>query len=198
MGKNLAFAHVKVIEELASSEIGTEKNESTIQVAFRRQSAAWDSSFDNTFPTKNSHLPYGAIIILHLFSNHTGSHQQSESNPTTPKYEVNKWSILMDPRIDAVDYAKTPQINNAVDTQHEGISCSKYFKARMDEYMKYNDIPKSNHAKLPKQQPKEFDTINQNQDAASHGEKKHKALRAKMFASFLIDLFGREFFQGVD
>jgi len=198
MGKNLAFSHVKVMEGMKmKGDIDTGKDENIIQVVFRRQSNAWDSSKDETFPTKNSQLPYGAVIKLQLYQSHNESNQQGASAIThnTPKYEVHRWSILVDPRIEAVDHAKTVHpADDADGIQHEGVSCSKYFTSRMNQYLKYNGESNSNHAKLSKQS-KDTKTIEQTQDSSSHGDKKHKGLRAKIFASFLIDRFGPEFFQ---
>ncbi len=203
MGKNLAFLHIKVIEVLKGDEaiLRSESDEDTIQVVFRRQSDAWDSSMDETFPIKNSVLPYGAIIELHLHNiRHDSSRIEIANNfSNSPNFEVRKWAMLVDPRIEAEDHAKTKVIHTyegrlGDNKYEEGLSCSKYLTSRMNDYLKYNE--NKDYVHKPKQSKEtRMNRASQVDSSESHGNKKHKALRAKIFASFLIDQFGREFFQ---
>ena len=245
MGKNLAFAHVKVNEGMTITTTTTmdgknnDDEEHIIQVVFRRQSPAWDDvSQENRFPTKNSQLPYGALIQLRL--SQQGQDQNNSLSVVQapqPKYEVCAWSVLVDPRTEAIEQAKTksksdPYAESESDNDsnmsvcgpglYEGVSCSKYFESRMNQYLKYNSNSgqKGQHQRHNSKMYKEMvgrsstnnhrnnastDAANNVQDThlvqddsqseSPHGNKKHKALRAKIFASFLIETFGSDFFR---
>ena len=202
LGKYLAFAKVKIIE--IHSSLSTvnhehylpqkvnEDEEGAIQIVFRRKSGVWESSEDNLFPTKNSELPYGAIVKLNLCRGN------DESEDGELKYEVRRWSLLVDPRKQAIDDASQRNGENISDSQ-DGVSCSKYFTARMNQYLKHNSnsqtTPRRNkQAAVINSQP--AGRIQRNvRVQGPHGDKRHKGLRAKLFASFLVDKFGTELFQ---
>jgi len=218
LGKKLAFAHIKLIEP-TSTGTGTgtaadcdvcENEEIIIQVVFRRHSSCWDKRFDSTFPTKNSHLPHGAKVKLlvdgkiqktHAKEDEDGNGSQQRDDP---KYEVHRWWIIFDPRKEAENVARqgAPRgqqeiTNNDSDVRGEGISCSKYFAFRMDHYLKYNAQHRTIKHNLPKKMgtSEEARAFKPSEGPSSHGNKKHKAMRAKMFASFLIENFGPDFFR---
>eukprot|EP00978_Attheya_sp_CCMP212_P008789 scaffold20684_cov52-Attheya_sp.AAC.1 len=222
LGRNLAFAHVRILEadsmllkELGcddtsiasftdsdcSSSIGTIEADE-LRVVFRRNSTSWDSARDDTFPTKNSSIPYGAVVKLDLLSctDHDEGVVVQVGTPSQKSYEVIRWSILVEPREQAVNDARqTAQTNNSSESSEEGVSCSKYFTSRMNQYLKYN--PHQREKKNTKQLKQLLNPPpqDQNMDAIpSHGNKKHKALRAKIFASFLMETFGQSMFQKGD
>lgn len=206
MGKNLAFLHVKIVEGKNEGPLidgGMQMQETEpMQVVFRRKSTSWDSSHDN-FPVKNSQLPYGALVRLQLYQCQS-SDQNNTSTTIGPKYEVHQWSILVDPREEATDHAKASDVDNTDGSQTEGISCTKYFTSRMNQYLKYNGQSQSTTRTAKESKVKVSKDIIElpinNEigatESESHGNKKHKALRAKVFASFLIEKFGRDFFEG--
>ena len=168
---------------------------------------------DDTFPIKNSALPYGAIIQLYLHkihheeSSHTNQMDKNNKNSSTnspPDFEVRKWEMLVDPRIEAENYAKQKLVptnetyvgDKKKQEEGGGLSCSKYLNSRMNHYLKYNGNKVYTNKKQKQPKKTNMNQVGNQVDvvAESHGNKKHKALRAKIFASFLTDTFGKEFF----
>jgi len=191
MGKNLLFSHLKLI---TTDDDGNEKKrtgdateDTIIQAVFRRHSPVWEIRHDNAFPTKNSALPYGAVIKVQL---HCGNNETSlaSSENDCPKYEVIRWFMLMDPRAEAL---KDASKNIKSEEDESGISQHLYFKSRMNQFLKYNE---SQERKERKVKPLHED-ITKFDNSMAHGDKKHKAMRAKLFAAFLVDLFGPQMFQ---
>ncbi len=216
-----------------------ERSKSVLQIVFRRHSPSWDRNFDETFPTKNSELPYGAKVHLKLNVSHKGENKAKgegvHNQSVTPRYEVQQWSILEDPRVEAIRNARQQKLtknsessstdiktDTSIDAQTDeslgaGISCSKYFSSRMNQYLKYNPNPPRDgdrnsksrnmkgNEKLNSRGSKDCTTnnidtklINEASVRVAHGNKKDKALRAKIFASFLIQKFGSELFRGLE
>ncbi len=202
-----------------------DRSKSVVQIVFRRHSPSWDRYLDDTFPTKNSELPYGAKVHLKLNLTHREeSRAKVGGNSTTPRYEVQQWSILEDPRVEAKRDARqqktaieleSPSAETKIDANTDGsleagISCSKYFSSRMNQYLKYNPNPsrdgdrKSQSGRLKGDEDEKKNSVDEklnpraimdNGASPGHGNKKDKALRAKIFASFLIRKFGSELFQ---
>jgi len=190
MGKNLLFSYLKLI----TGDYGDDKErtgdapeETIIQAVFRRSSPVWECSHDNTFPTKNSALPYGAVIKVQLHCDNNETSLASSENDC-PKYEVIRWFMLTDPRAEAL---KDASKNIKSDEDESGISQHLYFKSRMNQFLKYNE---SQGRKERKVKPLHED-ITKDNNSIAHGDKKHKAMRAKLFATFLVELFGPEMFQ---
>uniref|UniRef100_A0A7S1BRR7 Methyltransferase domain-containing protein n=1 Tax=Corethron hystrix TaxID=216773 RepID=A0A7S1BRR7_9STRA len=204
VGRNLAFADI-IVESVEDEELGREHIANTsLKVSFRRDSSSWDTAFDDTFPTKRSLLPYGAVVKLDLWE---CKNESSGGELIAPKYEVMRWSILKHPREEAMNYARqevpgsdTTEFNLLSSEFREiGTSCTKYFTSRMTQYLKYNDVPSSELRQ--KRNPKGPDRVllrtRLDEDGpSSHGDKKFKTLRAKIFASFVVSKFGPELFQG--
>mmetsp|Transcript_13765 Transcript_13765/g.20897 ORF Transcript_13765/g.20897 Transcript_13765/m.20897 type:complete len:369 (+) Transcript_13765:1-1107(+) len=179
----------------------TIKNETmqTIRVVFQRDSPFWDNENgdrdhnDRTslFPTKNALLPYGAKVKAHL-------RKRNPDNKSGCKHEVCSWEIIDDPRSIAYEDAKLrsnmskdvcsvdaddSQNDGSKNSDEEGVYLHKYLKSRGDYYLKYNNY--GDKKKVKKQR-----NPLQGTDQASHGDKKAKSYRAKIFASWLVDEFG--------
>lgn len=195
MGKNLAFAVVKVINDGPCQD---KLNDQVIQVAFRRHSPAWDQTYDDTFPTKCSCLPYGATVKLDLRRDVDNVESHSTSS-TGPKFEVRSWTVLVDPREKALSQAKqavqTEAGGKKSNDDDDGVSCSKYFASRMNDYLMCNG--RTNFPLKPRsEKPSVLDEASTvPDDPSSHGDKDQKSLRAKIFASFLVDTFGFDLFR---
>ena len=207
MGQNLLFSQLKIITWHADKKerkdddtfnLRTSAPETVIQVIFRRHSPFWDRSRDDSFPTKNSSLPYGAIIKIQLRRIESDNVQigqaSSEGESDNSKYQVIRWFMLMDPRAEAL---KDASESIKSDGQESGISQHLYFKSRMDQFLKYNPCVKSQGRKERKVKPAYEDNTKSGDitDSVAHGDKKHKGMRAKLFATFLIESFGRQMFQ---
>jgi hypothetical protein len=188
MGKNLLFSYLKLItgDDGEIERTGDALEDTIIQAVFRRSSPVWESSHDNTFPTKKSALPYGAVIKVQLRCDNNETSLASSDNDC-PKYEVIRWFMLTDPRAEALKDAS----KNIMKDESGGISQHLYFKSRMNQFLKYNE---SQGRKERKVKPLHEDMTKDNNSMA-HGDKKHKAMRAKIFATFLVELFGPEMFQ---
>mmetsp|Transcript_11599 Transcript_11599/g.16924 ORF Transcript_11599/g.16924 Transcript_11599/m.16924 type:complete len:321 (-) Transcript_11599:28-990(-) len=227
LGKNLAFADIKVLEKTedksdlsdsckrpneTSTCVDTEGERPPLKIIFRRHSSSWDADALTTFPTKNSELPYGAKVELDLFE----QIQPPGANADSPKYEVRRWSILVDPRMEAIKCARQEitkdeqvqeqQVNSSSDLPQstDGILATKYFASRTSQYLKYNKQKKSPRTKLHDNDKSENLSHMQDNtpknllkfDQCSHGDKKEKGQRAKIFARYLIDKFGLDLMRG--
>jgi hypothetical protein len=182
MGKYLAFADIQVEESDENND-----KESILKVAFRRTSPSWNTEDDDSFPRKASALPYGAKVRLDLRNRQTDSGNS---------LEVHTWEILSNPRDAALEAAK--------EKGTEGISCRVYLQVRADAYFRFNEAPSEtneNDNNAPKMAPITRDESKPRSKALtstgpdgqySHGDNRAKALRAKIFASWLIETFGNE------
>jgi hypothetical protein len=176
MGKYLAFADIQVEESDENDK------ETILKVAFRRTSPSWNIEDDDSFPQKTSALPYGAKVRLDLRNRQTDSGNS---------LEVHTWEILSNPRDAALEAAK--------EKDTEGVSCRVCLQVRADAYFRFNEAPSEtdeNHNNAPKVAPTRDELrprSNTGPDGQnSHGDNRAKALRAKIFASWLIDTFGTE------
>lgn len=236
LGKHLAFADVEVItnhrrsdgeEESDHLNEADNKQGDIIHVAFRRTSVSWDTTRDNTFPTKNSLLPYGAKISLQLCKRggdgtHIGSERSSHGNDEgmalanqsgggkAPSWEVSSWDVITHPHKIATDHARQKITaddnlpNNEGHCDKGGILCTAYFKSRADNYF-------GHHQNLPpklksKQNVNIINSYEGTTATGSHvpstssvegqeshgGDKRSKALRAQIFASWLLNKFGSD------
>ena len=225
LGQYLAFADIKRVDVnddydddddtketiKSSNDTQNKTNESIVKIAFRRSSDSWNKEFDFTFPTKASHLPYGAQVQVQVqvqtkVNDHIKSNLSDEKKKT---WEVHKWKILVDPRKIATQVATYHDSHGWKD----GISCSTYLKVRGDAYFQYHENKESkskNEIRLcsfiqndttnmtvTKQIQNQIQNQNQNpiQDL-THGDKRAKSLRAKIFAKWLIDTYGITYLQG--
>jgi hypothetical protein len=208
MGKHLLFSQLKIITQETDKQERKDDDDATnlhpatdtfIQVLFRRHSSLWDRSRNDTFPTKNSSLPYGAVIKIQLHQMECDNSQINHGPPddNNSKYEVIRWFMLMDPRAEALKDASAASESIKSDDQESGISQHVYFKARMDQFLKYNPCVNSQGRKDKKIKPVYEDETKPGDiaDSVAHGNKKHKAMRAKLFAAFLIESFGQQMFQ---
>lgn len=270
MGKYLAFAEIQSTScctcdnsnnslVMSHSSIETaQDNPHIVKVAFRRKSPSWNMAKDDTFPIKNSLLPYGAKVELYVVqvvndnvnvddnaaavktldassaSNNnnmnTSDGQDVDPSESTPPsrhpppsplssyvFEVHSWVVLVNPSETALDQATlTTTDNRGIRIRDEGVSCSKYLRARQESYMQAQTtrplVPASSSLPLDQDNNKNKNTNNtspkveecdqqQHQQQVQqpselppppHGDKKAKALRARVFASWLIENFSRE------
>mmetsp|Transcript_22581 Transcript_22581/g.34380 ORF Transcript_22581/g.34380 Transcript_22581/m.34380 type:complete len:398 (+) Transcript_22581:60-1253(+) len=194
IGKNLTFADIQVEETDEKEWIGT-----IIKVVFQRNSAAWNSEFDESFPYKTSKLPYGGKVMVDIaLTEEEGKRDDFEN------YDVRSWELLENPRDEA--------LAAAAQYGAEGISCTLYLRARAAAYSRFNNDrgrPKKTRKKNLKQSTSSDDAVDMLSNGAtedepgepptqnpsgefSHGDNKAKSMRAKIFASWLIESFGIE------
>ena len=199
MGKNLTFADVLIEEcddnglvisldpSLSPSEGPQERK---IEVVFQRgvEGAVWNSESsvaDHPFPNKNAALPYGAFVSMNV----------QEPVEGKKAYRVEAWKILEDPKEDAIELAK--------EGRKEGVSCSLYLRARCEAFSKFNAEthklgPKKKEAKnkaaIADESPSEISKAKPSNHVAefSHGTNKVKGMRATIFATWLIETYGRD------
>jgi hypothetical protein len=180
LGKKLAFADIQVERSEGDDDNDNDDDKAqeatTFQVVFGRDSPSWNKDFDDTFPTKQSALPYGAKVMLDLVEKDN-------------RFEVHTWEILSDPRDVALEAAKQKGVDGS-------ISCTTYLKARSDAFLRFNQNPtvETRSSKMPSSSV-ESNTTESNTDTDgenAHGDSRAKGLRAKIFASWLIDKFGAD------
>ena len=196
MGKNLAFADI-LLDLQDDADAGlllvcnaqellpqTNSSERKIEVIFQRgvPGSVWDPnpSLDSTFPHKNAALPYGALVRLDV----------CDPAENTKPYRVKTWKILKNPREEAIEAAKEGRV--------EGISSSVYLKVRGKAFSKFNDnMPP--HDKKERDAKRSESGLRQNNTKEVvqagmyfHGDNRTKAMRSKIFASWLIETYGRE------
>ena len=199
-GKNLAFADIQV-EEVEEGWLDTttsshendnivksstvKSSNQDISIMFHRNSdkSVWNHEFDDTFPVKNSMLPYGGKVCVNL-------RKPVENN----NFRVYTWELLMNPKEEALAAAKQDGT--------EGISCTVYLKSRADAYLRFNDpAPQrdenvrdsKNSTYLRKQEnQKNESSLPPEIGEFSHGDNRAKSMSARIFASWLIKTYGEE------
>ncbi|GFH54951.1 hypothetical protein CTEN210_11427 [Chaetoceros tenuissimus] len=196
-GKHLMFCEVHMTQATNENELDTSGDLlvklDTVKIVFRRDSDNWGN--DTIFPTKKSSLPYGAMVELELCQ----YDKESAQNENAPQYEVIRWKMLKDPRTEAIENAKQKSLetNERNPDCSDGISQTKYFESRMNQYLKFHststkekqtDIKKKH--KLPSSS-----SIQCGKDMMTFSHGRDKGLRAKIFALFLVEKFGHDFFQ---
>ncbi|KAL3906137.1 MAG: hypothetical protein SGARI_004139, partial [Bacillariaceae sp.] len=198
----LAFADIQVQHVEDDGEDGNNHNkdqdschpqqEEIIQVVFHRKAAEDDDTGDdstinfvweedmpgNKFPEKTLALPYGALVAVNVCSK-----SMQERNNNRKSYAVKSWELLQNPREEAIDKAR-------INTGGEGISCSKYLQSRADAFLKFNPQA-ANYGDKPKQHQNKEGPNNTNEGEFGHGDNRAKALRAKIFAAWLMETYGR-------
>jgi len=197
MGRNLAFADILIEEcdddglllRLDDSLSPSESPERKIEVMFQRgvPGAVWNpepSPTHNQFPNKNAALPYGALVSLDVCEPAEGK----------KAYRVEAWEILENPKEEAIETAREGRM--------EGVSCSLYLKARCEAFSKFNGEthklgPKKKDAKSSGPATKNLqDSINTTEGGHvaefSHGGNRVKGMRATIFATWLIETYGRD------
>lgn len=162
------------------------------------------------FPIKNAALPYGALVSLLVFdrtipqslalsSSPSASPQEALSAHSTPRtgsshshsrekkrFEVVSWRILVDPRKDAIKGAKQDD--------SDGILCSSYLRSRCEAFLRFNQQSSfmvKDNTKVSESPTASMRSITK-AGSFCFGENQVKAFRAKIFASFLIETYGRE------
>jgi hypothetical protein len=171
VGKHLTFADIQVEESASFAE-----NEK-VQVVFQRDSPHWNLDLDDTFPTKNSNLPYGAKVAVELCEYET---------ERGVLLAVKSWQLLSNPRDEA--------LRAASQNGGEGISCSDYLKSRRIAFLRHNE------AIMSDKEPKKKGVEDTNQSIAVskggseffHGDNHAKSMRAKVFATWLMETYGIE------
>ena len=103
-------------------------------------------------------------------------------------YPVKSWELLQDPREEAIDLART---------DGGGISCSEYLKSRGEAFLKFNpqaayywDKPKNKNQLVNERRNSPTNSCN---GEFGHGDNGAKALRATIFAEWLIETYGRDY-----
>jgi hypothetical protein len=236
VGKHLAFADIRIEE--CSNDDGHELHDcpthammpstaETVQVIFRRRGPddpAWRDGrsdaegrhrcqprialADHPFPHKDTALPHGALVSLDVSESVTIAASLSVANKENKSYAVRAWTILVNPREEAINVAKQGHGT-------EALSCSKYLKSRREAFMRFNaEIPtyvkkKSVGRASTNTAPMMIlsgstdsapdcgaNNVETNEGDFSHGDNRAKALRARIFASWLINTYGRDFLGG--
>lgn len=187
IGKKLAFADIQVTkygenlnDDSSAPRHGDCSNKETIQVVFHRSedSSVWmDALPGNDFPGRNTALPYGGLVSLDVCELSV-----EQSNGMT-SYHVKSWKLLENPRQDAIDAARNHHGT-------EGISCSKYLKVRGEAFLRFNPQGAISSSK-EKEAKNVASSAVQQQAEFSHGDSRAKALRAKLFATWLMETYGR-------
>lgn len=227
LGKNLAFADIQILEttvdhSVLSDTLSKRPNETSkcpeidegqppLKILFRRHSSSWDTDSLTGFPTKKSELPHGAKVKLELCQQIQPPGANADS-----RYEVRRWSILVDPRVEAIKCARQGimkedqlqeqqvKISSDLPQSIDGILATKYFASRTGQYLKYNKQKKSPRTKIYDNDESDNLSLVQNikskdsltPDQCSHGGKKEKGQRAKIFARYIIDKFGLDLLRG--
>lgn len=174
IGRNLAFADIHVESEVDGEDQNrNDSQERIIQIIFHRESAVWNQDLDDTFPNKNSKLPHGGKVFVEAYLE-----ECMEDVMKSPSYLVRQWQLLENPHKEAMEQAKSSN----------GISCTVYLKSRGDAFLRFND-------NTIRCQPKPEKARREKSLEFSHGDNRAKALRAKIFASWLLDTYGQEFLQ---
>jgi len=200
LGKNLAFCEIQRDDEDVHAD-DVDEQDAKMQVVFRRQSTSWNRERDDTFPTSKSSLAYGSRISLDLVASeqHKKGQEEAQTQPvrsgsdqsnekTQPKWEVRSWEVLVDAKKEALTLAE----------KDGGISCTKYLKSRKSSSLEAlrKCPPKEKVAKMSRQkhvqEPEKRISLNTIQLEFSHGDKKAKSLRSKVFAKWILDKFGTE------
>ena len=209
-GKNLAFADIQVEESeddwLGSSEHKTNNDKHVVKIKFQRDSSVWKNEFDDTFPSTASKLPYGGKVCVDLFE----PAAEPEGNQN---FQVHTWELLVNPKEEALAAAKQDGA--------DGISCTLYLKSRGNAYFRFNekappirDDKKDGKSKqdttntaksTPSSSLQNEEPNNESSSSAatktatgdfSHGDNRAKALRATIFASWLIETYGEDNLRG--
>jgi hypothetical protein len=166
-----------------------------LKIVFQRDSDAWNSEYDDTFPTKNSKLPYDAVVYVDLCDK-----DETTKAGKNGVLQVKSWLLLSNPREEALRLA-----------QHKegGISCSDYLKVRGAAYLKYNnhqgggnidnskkkvntDVQGELESKQSDDDEKLARLAYSPNDAFSHGDNRSKNMRAKLFAAWLLKTYDVE------
>mmetsp|Transcript_8808 Transcript_8808/g.9848 ORF Transcript_8808/g.9848 Transcript_8808/m.9848 type:complete len:380 (-) Transcript_8808:14-1153(-) len=187
MGKNLAFADILINE---SDNVGSVRIESIFQRGIPE--AVWEPNptTSEQFPNKSAALPYGALVYLEL----------CEPVENTKHYRVKSWKILKNPREEAIEAAKEGRLY--------GSSCPVYLKARYETFFKFNagmqrydakkndgseSKTKSSIKNINKNNNNKTKNRDQIEDQLSHlTNNKAKAMAATIFATWLIETYGRD------
>lgn len=190
MGKNLAFANIKQLGNTGSAEREETNSWScesdfeidqtnTVKVVFRRDSAVWNKDWDNTFPDKDSKLPYGGKVSI-VCEPISTLHDEGQSF----QFFVREWKLLEDhPREKALVKARSSEAG--------GTCLTTYLRSRREEFEKFNDAACFSQSKEKDAVPWRDNRVSNSE--FSHGDEKAKSRRAHMFAAWLIRTYGRDF-----
>jgi hypothetical protein len=186
IGKKLAFADIQIenspkYDDEKRSNLDPKK---TIQVVFHRgdpDAQVWLETLPgNVFPDKNTALPYGGLVSLDVCES------SAEDRNGTRSYHVKSWELLRNPRKEALVVARI--------LENEGLSCSKYLKSRGEAFLKFNPQESRIFTKMNETGRKEESTPSnlEQRTEFGHGDGRAKALRAKIFAAWLMETYGRD------
>ena len=229
--KCIGVAESTTIDAGESSKQIDGQTQTIYSVAFRRSSPSWDTDFDDTFPIKASSLPFGALVEMDLITEFRFKEdemknvviesrsipspfpQEKDTNSLETsathykvitskdhKWEVQRWKIKLHPHATATERAQT-KCDQGGHVDISGISCSKYFQSRGEDFLKYNQHHTRPKVKRKVEHPQNYGENNIGSQSTEdqfieaegyHGDKKAKALRAKIFASWLVETFGSE------
>jgi len=220
MGKKLSFADIRVVKKNAVGDAKEEDTEQAIvKVAFKRFSTAWnDNESDRPFPIKASDLPYGAFVSVRL-----QSPSSSGTDDTTNKHdlpaEVISWQLLQDPKQAAEEVASSGQNHGGIlystYLRERGNRFSKTTKGQRmalelqdKQQQPYDNLseddPLANSKKRARVSlstnkdattSKVLETSNDDLQEGGHGDKLAKAMRARIFAQWLLDMYGASILQ---
>ena len=207
MGKKLSFCDIQLDNDPHERDTESSEEQDILKVTFQRDSDIWnankqsalETTSNSPFPIKASDLPYGARVQLKVQPRADGGGTTSSNI-----YQVASWRILNDPKEAAETIAKQGQ-------RMDGISYSTYLRERGNRFA---EIKVSNNMKTQPNITKKRPRINsdddnknhsgskipdskkmKNDDLEGHGDKQAKAMRARLFAKWILDKFGQQTLQ---
>ncbi|CAB9498521.1 expressed unknown protein [Seminavis robusta] len=162
LGKKLSFADLRT------------ENGAIVKVAFRRSTGWQEDVSARPFPVKTSELPYGALVSMTL--------QKTSGN-------VIAWELLQDPKQTAEDKATSTGINYSTYLRERG---NLFTNTTKGQYIHSGVEP----PKKKRSRPTTTVTSTENDDLSSqpggHGDKQAKVMRTRLFAQWLLDVFGKD------
>jgi hypothetical protein len=170
MGKHLAFA--KILPQPGDETIGRSlkcSNDTIAKVSVVFRSACFDQPHENdsVFPAKRSQIPYGAIVEIRIRKS------SNEDDQKQNRWVVARWRILVHPTDRALEVAAVVG---------GGFSYSKFLKIRADAFLHTcSGQRKQMLSKTVKPTARRDSSLERKDYARS------KALRAKIFASWITD-----------
>lgn len=203
LGRCLAFADISL-----DTSAGANNTAPTIvPVVFRRQLVV-----TNDFPVKKAALPYGARVELTcLLSNRdvgvgSGSGEGADHTRTQQPHllEVTHWKLLTNPHEQALATAMTTTTTTTTtaDDSGGGISCTDYLRSRREDFDNVTTTLHRQQESQSQQQstkrkkpiivirsPDDDAVEEQAAESAAHdnGNRRTKALRATIFASWIME-----------
>jgi Methyltransferase domain len=166
LGRFLAFADIRLDNSC------DDVSETVVPVVFRRQLVKTED-----FPLKKAALPFAARVELTCLVQGDGDGAAENTEP----WEVTHWKLLTNPHEQAIAAATNP-------ATFAGISCTDYLRSRREAFDAATQQQQQQQSHQgPKQKKSKPPVTAEDTDDDAHGSHKTKALRAKLFAAWIID-----------